>query len=285
MASIIRGVYVASVTPFTASGEIDLAALVGHGKWLASRGVQGIVFFGTNGEGPSIALAEKRRALEHLFARGWSCQIVPAVMEGNLPETVELVRAIADLPAAAVLVLPPYYFKPPHHDGLRRFFEPVLAAARQPVILYHIPKYAVSVPPELVAALDVWGVKDSGGERGYAEAVRAAGKNVLVGTEDDLWPRLTTGAAGMISALANAVPERILEIYALAQRGDAGAGIPLSQRLQQIRALTKEYAAPAVLKRLAEARHGLPMGSVRPPLLPAPEGYDPRPILRLAGFG
>ncbi|MDQ7842761.1 MAG: dihydrodipicolinate synthase family protein [Armatimonadota bacterium] len=284
MASMLGGVYVASVTPFTASGAIDLAALAGHGEWLASHGVEGIVFFGTNGEGPSIALTEKRRALEHLFARGLRCQIVPAVMEGNLPETLELVGAIAEMPAAAVLVLPPYYFKPPSADGLRRFFEPVLAAARQPVILYHVPKYAVPVPPGLVASLDVWGVKDSGGEQGYAEAVRAAGKQVLIGTEDDLWTRLTAGAAGMISALANAVPERIVEIYALAQRGDAEAGISLSARLQQIRAMTKEYAAPAVLKRLAEARHGRPMGSVRPPLLPAPEDYDPRPILQLAGL-
>ena len=79
------------------------------------------------------------------------------------------------------------------------------------------------------------------------------------------------------------MPASIRGVYALAQRRDADAGVPLAARLQQIRARTKEYAAPAVLKRLAQARHGLPMGTVRPPLLPAPETYDPAPILRLAG--
>lgn len=285
MPQSIAGVYVAAVTPFAPSGAVDLEAFVGHARWLASRGVQGIVPFGTNGEGPSVALEEKRRALERLFAAGVPCQIVPAVMQGNLPETLALVRMLSDLPAAGVVVLPPYYFKPPALEGLRAFLEPVLAASRHPVILYHIPKYAVPVPVELVGALDVWGVKDSGGEAGYADAVLRAGRGVLVGTEDDLWTHLRSGAQGMISALANAVPERIVEIYELARRGDADAGRPLAERLQTVRAMTKTYAAPAVLKRLAQARHGLPMGTVRPPLLPVPEPYDPRPILDLAAVG
>jgi 4-hydroxy-tetrahydrodipicolinate synthase len=283
MPSAIRGVYVANLTPFAASGGIDLAAYTAHAEWLAARGVHGVVPFGTNGEGPSVALGEKRRVLETLFARGLACQILPAVMQGNLPDTLELVRAASEFPAAAVVVLPPYYFKPLSVDGLRRFVEPVLEAARIPVILYHIPKYAVPIPAQLVIDLPVWGVKDSGGEPGYAETLLAAGKGVLVGTEDHLWDRLIHGARGLISALANVIPERILEIYDLAQRGDEEQGRPLSTLLQEVRAKTKEYAAPAVLKLLAQARHGVPMGLVRPPLVPAPEPYDPAPILRLAG--
>ena len=38
--------------------------------------------------------------------------------------------------------------------------------------------------------------------------------------------------------------------------------------------MTKEYAAPGLLKRLAQARHGAAMGTVRPPLVPVPETYD-----------
>lgn len=283
MPSAIRGVYVANLTPFAASGGIDLAGYIGHAEWLAARGVHGIVPFGTNGEGPSVALSEKRRVLEALFARGLPFQILPAVMQGNLPDSLELVRAVSDFPATAVVLLPPYYFKPLSVDGLRRFIEPVLETARMPVILYHIPKYAVPVPAQVVIDLPVWGVKDSGGEQGYAEQLLAAGKGVLVGTEDHLWSRLTGGAQGLISALANVIPERILEIYDLAQRGDKERGRSLSTLLQDVRAKTKEYAAPAVLKRLAQARHGLPMGSVRPPLLAAPERYDPEAILNLAG--
>ncbi len=43
--------------------------------------------------------------------------------------------------------------------------------------------------------------------------------------------------------------------------------------------MTKQYASPAVLKKLAEARHGVPLGTVRPPFVPVPTDYDPEAAL------
>ena len=277
----IEGVYVANVTPFRddVSLTVDVDSYLAHVSWLDEMGVRGIVPFGTTGEGPSVAVQEKLRVLEALFARDFSVQVIPAVMQGNLPETLEMVEALNGYPVAAVLVLPPYYFKPASAEGLERFYEPVLASSRHPGIVYHIPQYAVPVPEEVVTGLPVWGVKDSGGEPGYAEAVLGAGKGVLIGTEDDLWQRLNTGAQGAISALANFIPEKILEMQEKVKSGDEAGGRALSEDLQKARAMTKEYASAAVLKRLAEARHGAPMGTVRPPFVPLPAGYDPEPGL------
>jgi 4-hydroxy-tetrahydrodipicolinate synthase len=277
----IEGVYVANVTPFKddASLTVDVDSYLAHVSWLSEMGVQGIVPFGTNGEGPSITLREKLRVLEALFERDTSVQVIPAVMQGNLPETLEMVQALEQYPVAAVLVLPPYYFKPAAAEGLKRFFEPVLAATRHPVIFYHIPKYAVPIPEEVVTGLPVWGVKDSGGEPGYAESLLRRGNGVLIGTEDDLWQRLNTGAQGAISALANFIPEEIVEMNRRVLEGDEAGGTALSEKLQKARAMTKEYASAAVLKKLAEARHGAPMGTVRPPFVPLPADYDPEPAL------
>jgi 4-hydroxy-tetrahydrodipicolinate synthase len=281
MQKTIEGVYVASVTPFRdeASLSVDVDSYLAHASWLEEMGVQGIVPFGTNGEGPSVSLHEKLTVLEALFGRRLSVQIIPTVMQGNLPETLEMIAALEDYPVAAVLALPPYYFKPATAEGLRRFYEPVLEATRHPVIVYHIPKYAVPVPEEVVTGLPVWGVKDSGGEPGYAEAVLDAGKGVLIGTEDNLWRRLNIGAQGVISALANFIPEEILEMNRMVAEGDEAGGKTLAEKLQQARATTKEYASAAVLKKLAEARHGAPMGTVRPPFVPLPQDYDPEPVL------
>lgn len=279
-----EGVYVANVTPFKedASYTIDTEAYIAHIEWLAEKGVNGVVPFGTNGEGPSVAMSEKLAVLEELFHRDPPIEVIPTITQGTLPETLKMLEALEELPAVAVLVLPPYYIKPVTTEGLKRFYEPVLAATRHPVIVYHIPKYAVPVPAEMVEELPVWGVKDSGGEEGYAERLLAADKGVLIGTEDDLWERLTLGAQGMISALANFIPERIVEMYEKAKAGDEDGGRELSGRLQQVRAKTKEYAAASVLKKLAQARHGIDMGIVRPPLVPAPDDYDPSPVLELA---
>jgi dihydrodipicolinate synthase/N-acetylneuraminate lyase len=277
----IEGVYVANVTPFKddASLTVDVDSYLAHVLWLSEMGVRGIVPFGTNGEGPSITLHEKLQVLEALFERDISVQVIPAVMQGNLPETLEMVEALEHYPVTAVLVLPPYYFKPAAAEGLKRFFEPVLAATHHPVVLYHIPKYAVPIPEEVVTDLSVWGVKDSGGEPGYAESLLRRGKGVLIGTEDDLWQRLNTGAQGAISALANFIPEEIVEMNRRVHEGDEAGGRGLSEKLQKARAMTKEYASAAVLKKLAEARHGAPMGTVRPPFVPLPADYDPEPAL------
>jgi dihydrodipicolinate synthase/N-acetylneuraminate lyase len=261
---------------------VDVDSYLAHVSWLGEMGVRGVVPFGTNGEGPSVTLREKLRVLEVLFERDLPIQIMPTVMQGNLQDTLEMVGALDEYPATAVLVLPPYYFKPATAEGLGRFFEPVLGATSHPVIIYHVPKYAVPVPEEVVTGLPVWGVKDSGGEPGYAEAVLQSGKGVLIGTEDDLWQRLNTGAQGVISALANFIPERILELHEKVNSGDEVGGKALSEDLQQARAMTKEYASAAVLKRLAEARHGAPMGTVRPPFVPLPADYDPEPVLSAA---
>ncbi len=280
----IEGVYVANVTPFEddASLKIDADAYLAHASWLSEKGVRGIVPFGTNGEGPSVALGEKLEVLEALFERELPIQVIPAVMQGNLPDTIQMLEALEDYPATAVVVLPPYYFEPATAEGLVRFYEPVLAATRHPVIVYHIPKYAVPVPEEVLTGLPVWGVKDSGGEPGYAEAVLEAGKGVLLGTEDDLWQRLNIGAQGVISALANFIPEEIVEMHQKVETGDEAGGRALSEKLQKAREMTKEYASAAVLKKLAEARHGTPMGTVRPPFVPAPADYDPGPALAVS---
>ncbi|MGY1690755.1 dihydrodipicolinate synthase family protein [Geodermatophilus sp. SYSU D01105] len=274
-AELLEGVYVANVTPFRDDERcsIDVDSYLGHVRWLADQGVTGVIPFGTNGEGPSVATGEKRAVLEALVPAAGALHVVPTVAEGNLPDTLDLLAFLQDLPVRAVLVLPPYFFKPASAEGLRLFYERVLAATSHPVVVYHIPKYAVPVPADLVTGLPVWGVKDSGGEAGYAQTVAAAGKGVLLGTEDDLPARLRT-ATGSISALANIVPEQVVALYRHVRGGRSAEAASLSAHLQQVRAMTKTHASPGVLKRIAEARHGHPMGTVRPPLVPVPASFD-----------
>ncbi|MFL6027042.1 MAG: dihydrodipicolinate synthase family protein [Friedmanniella sp.] len=271
----LPGVYVANVTPFRDDDRctIDLDAYLGHVRWLASQGVTGIVPFGTNGEGPSVATREKQQVLSAVLAESGALTVIATVAEATLPDTLDQLAFLADLPVAAVMVLPPYYFKPVEVAGLLRFYERVLASTDKPVILYHIPKYAVPLPTELVLSLPVWGVKDSGGEAGYADTVHGAGYGVLLGTEDDLPRRLLT-ADGAISALANIVPSQVVALYEHVRAGRTRRADTLSAHLQRVRAMTKEYASVGVLKRLAETRHGHPMGTVRPPLLPLPDDFD-----------
>lgn len=268
----LQGTYAAAVTPFREDGgrTVDVEAYLSHLSWLAERGLDGVVAFGTNGEGPSLSVEEKRATLRRVFDAELGVHIVPTVAEANAVDALAYLRWLADTPATAVMVMPPYYFKPVDPAGLRVFYEEVLAAAGQPVIVYHIPKYAVGVPAEVVVDLPVWGVKDSGGEDSYTRDVLAGGRGVLLGTEDGLWDRLDLGPPGLVSALANVVPEQLAALYRAHRAGDAATGRRLQAGLSELRAHTKTYASPGMLKRLAQRRHGIPMGTVRPPLLPPP---------------
>jgi hypothetical protein len=59
-------------------------------------------------------------------------------------------------------------------------------------------------------------------------------------------------------------------------------GKAFSERLERVRAATKEYTSAAALKKLAQARHGVSLGTVRPPLTPVAADCDPGPTLQLA---
>ncbi len=271
---MLQGVYVPNVTPFRddANRTIDLDAYRRHVAWLAERGVTGVVPFGTTGEGPSVAASEKPPAVQAVLDEDLGIEVVPAVTEGNLTDTLSLLERLNDLPVTAVLVLPPYYFRPAETEGLRVYYERVLETSRHPVLAYHIPRYAVPVPVELVASLPFWGVKNSAGDPDYSKAVHAAGKGVMVGTEEDLAGQLPE-TEGTILALANMVPEQVVDLYTKVRSGDGAGAERLSSHLRQMRSQSPQDLGPAMLKLLAQARHGIPMGTVRPPLLP-PAGID-----------
>jgi 4-hydroxy-tetrahydrodipicolinate synthase len=281
---VLEGIYVANLTPFRSSGAIDQDAYLAHVGWLAEAGVSGVVPFGTNGEGPSVAMGEKMPVIERLFGFP-DLEIIPCVGQGNLPDTLEMVRALDQLPAAGVLVLPPYFFKPVEPDGLRRFYAEIIGATRHPVLAYNIPAFAVEVPVEVVLDVPLWGAKDSGEDRMYGERILAGGKGVLYGAERWLWERLVAGAPGIISGLANFMPEAFVELLRLVKTGDDVSGRELSDNIEKVRAVVKRHTGAGVTKVLAQTRHGVSMGTVRPPLGPAPPGFDPVQLLELAGVG
>ncbi len=65
--------------------------------------------------------------------------------------------------------------------------------------------------------------------------------------------------------------------------GDTEGAAALSAHLRAVSDLTKVHDSPGVLKVLAEAQSGIPMGTVRPPLLPPPPSYDVQAALARLG--
>lgn len=274
----LSGLWCATLTPLTAAGGIDHERLADHVHDLLGRGVDGIVLFGTTGEGPSFAVGERTEALDELLASGVPAHSL-AIATGCpvLPDTAALIRHALSSGCPRCLVLPPYFWKGVDDAGLFAYYAALIEAVCDPALrlyLYHIPALsAVPIGPDLLARLDgaypgiIAGIKDSDGDFGHTQALLRCAPDlaVLSGHEPDVPELMRAGGAGTICGAANLLPEAMAAL--LRPEADAAAEAQIRSLLE----LTDPYPfVPAFKAVLAAVRHDAVWGAVRPPLLPLP---------------
>ena len=139
------GLSVALSTPFAEDRAIDLPRLVAHARQSLADGCTGVTAFGTTGEGASLGLNERQRALGALVGAGIDpkTQLVVGIAAASVEEAVAQGRAGLMLGCPSFLLAPPFYFKGAGDEGLFDWFAAVLRVlgpAASNVILYHIPQ-------------------------------------------------------------------------------------------------------------------------------------------------
>lgn len=234
MTEAIGGFWVAAPTPLAADGAVDHAALTRHARRLFDAGVDGIVLFGTTGEGTSFSAGERLDAVSALLSAGIApTRIGLGAGFPALTDSVALARAALGLGLVHVLVLPPYFYRDAPPEGIEDAFAAILdgiADDRLRLTLYHIPQVSgVGVPPAVAGRLRarygrvVAGVKDSSADFAQFRAFRAAAPDlaVTVGNEADIARAIAEGGAGTICGMANIVPDVVRALVAGA--GDTAA--------------------------------------------------------------
>jgi 4-hydroxy-tetrahydrodipicolinate synthase len=215
-------VHAALTTPFREDGWLDLDALRAHIGLLSDDGVDGIVPAGTTGEGPLLEEAEVATVIATAVqAAAGRMEVIGHVGRASTPATVRLAKAAAGAGADGVAAITPYYYD--HGpDALVAHYRALMdAVTGTPVFAYTFPDRAGYELP--VAVLDTLageglaGLKDStqSAERHaqYLEVARAhEGLRVFVGSERLTLESLRAGAAGSISALANARADVLLRV-------------------------------------------------------------------------
>ena len=222
----ISGHWVAAATPLAANGNVDNQRLAAHGEWLFSHGVNGLVLFGTTGEGTSFSARERLDTVMALLRHG-----IPAArlaLGAGFPaidDSIALIRDGLALGVRDVLLLPPYFYRDAPAEGLEAAFATVIEAVRDErlrAMLYHIPQVSgVAIPPALLPALRrrfgkmLAGVKDSSGNFEHFRAFRAAAPDVSVtiGNEADISRALAEGGAGTICGMSNMVPDLVAAMF------------------------------------------------------------------------
>lgn len=266
------GASAALTTPFRADGSLNIELLVTHARGCLDRGCRSVTLFGTTGEGSSVGDAERDAAFAAMLAAGISGdQLVAGVLVNAADDAARQSKRALEFGVRNILLAPPSYFKGVSDDGVFRWFADVFAtlgASARDVLVYNIPsvtqvKINLPVVARLRAAFPgiVTGVKDSGGDWGYSEALLGAHAQdmvILIGDERHLAQSVRMGGQGAISGMANFVTAAIV---AMAEQGREDAVV-----VAYVAELLRHQVTPAVKATLAHVMDEAGWLAVRAPL-------------------
>jgi 4-hydroxy-tetrahydrodipicolinate synthase len=274
----------AMVTPFDASGRLDLVAAQRLARWLVERGNDGLVVAATTGEAATLTDAE-RCDLVRAVAEAVTVPVLAGMGSNDTAHSVELTRQAKALGAAGVLAVAPYYSRPPQ-AGIEAHLRAVAGATELPVMLYDVPlRTGRRVAPDVLLRLfrevpNIVAFKDATADPPAAAALVAqAGKHFDLYCGDDPYtlPLLAVGAVGVVGTSTHWTGLQFRQMLAAFERGDVAAARAINARLLPSFAFINSdecvfsMSIKAMLRTL-----GQEAGDCRLPLPPAPAGMQER---------
>ncbi|MCE2981956.1 MAG: 4-hydroxy-tetrahydrodipicolinate synthase [Parachlamydia sp.] len=273
---LLKGLYTALITPFTASGILDeegLRVLIHH--QLAHR-VDGIVILGTTGEAPTLTQDEKIRIIK--IARQAIpeyCHFIVGTGSYSTVHTIEQTLLAESLGADAALIVTPYYNKPTQ-EGLYRHFEAICRSSSLPICLYNIQgrtgqNLHTNTLDRLTAFSSIIGVKEASGSISQISDVIELAQNkskpfsVLSGDDALTLPLIALGGQGIVSVLSNLMPGPIKALTEAALQGNMTIAREWHYRLLPLFKAAFIETNPIPIK-AAMQLSGLPAGPCRLPL-------------------
>jgi 4-hydroxy-tetrahydrodipicolinate synthase len=275
----IKGVIVPLLTPFDDHGGVDFAALRRLVNFLIERGIKGLFPVGTTGEGPLLTKQERRQLAEAVVEAA-DGRVPVIVHTGSITtkETIDLTKHAQEIGAQAAAIIPPYFFHYQDQALYHHFVAVASAVSSFPIYLYNNPGVGgSSLSLELVTRLveeraNIVGMKDSSGslEMLTLLSYKYEGFNTANGGDGQILMGAASGIDACVSGNANVVPELVVALQQAAAEGKLEQARKLQRQMDQVRQLLEDGRDLAVFKGVL-ARPGLPVGTVRRPLLQASE--------------
>lgn len=277
MKNIFKGAGVALVTPFKNDKSIDFEAL----KKLVRLQIEGktdfLVVQGTTGESPVLSWEEKIEILQTVInENNGQLKIVFGVGGNN---TIAIGELLKKLPQGVdgILSVSPYYNKP-IQSGIIEHFKYISNCTELPIILYNVPgrtgsNMLASTTLELAKIPNIVAIKEaSGNMEQIMEIIRLKpeGFDVISGDDAITLPLIATGAAGVISVVNNAFPEKFNKMVHESLAGNFNSSRFDHLDLLPITKFLFEEGNPAGVKIALETR-GIIESNLRLPLVPVSE--------------
>jgi 4-hydroxy-tetrahydrodipicolinate synthase len=271
----------AMITPFDATGAVNVNEACRVAEHLIDNGNDGVVVSGTTGESPALENNEKLELFAAIRRRlGKSGTVIGGTGGNNTRHSVELTKRAADAGVDAVLAVVPYYNKPTQ-DGMLEHFGAIAQAADVPVVVYNVPsRTGQNILPATTHELarrhrNIVGIKESTGSveqfsQLVADNPRPDDFTVWCGDDFFFLPAMSLGAYGLVSVAAHVAGRRIRAMIDAFDHGNMPAAGAVHRELQPLFTALFATTSPIPVK-WAMNRMGFAAGSCRSPLGAMPE--------------
>lgn len=213
---------VAIVTPFDGlkTNYDELGRLI---EMHIEKKTDAIIICGTTGEASTMPDAEHLAAIEFTVKKAAGrVPVIAGTGSNDTAHAIELTKKAEELGADGILSVTPYYNKTTQ-KGLIEHFTAIANSVKIPIILYNVPSrtgmnFAVDTLKELAKVENIVAVKEASGNISYVAKVAAEVPELYIysGNDDMIVPILSLGGKGVISVVANILPEEthnICEYY------------------------------------------------------------------------
>lgn len=253
-------------TPFDQNGHLDAEAFRDLAQAIEPH-VDGLLFYGSNGEGVHLTREERAAGLAIQTPRK---PAMVGLMEETLAQAA-IALSEAESLGAKVLVTPPRYYEANlGNDGLLRYFGGIADMGKAEVWLYHVPantkaQMPLPVVAELAKHPNIGGLKDSSGElaRMAFYTSQKLALELYTGHAPTFLGALGLGAKGGILAVSNLAPKPYREMLNLWQAGRVAEAQALQAEVEPFGRVLAQGGF--VLLKQALRHLGLPGGYPRPP--------------------
>lgn len=215
---MLRGTMVAVITPMK-SNRIDERALRRLVRFHEDRSTDVIVPCGTTGESATLSYEEHENVIEIVVDEADDLTVMPGTGSNSTHEAKRLTQHALEVGADYGLAITPYYNKPPQR-GMINHFRTLASDVNLDLVLYNVPsRTGINLEPETVAELSevngIVGIKEASGDISkIAEICRLTPDDfsVLSGDDSMTLPLLSVGGHGVVSVLANLLPDKVSDV-------------------------------------------------------------------------
>lgn len=270
------GAGVALITPFNEDKSIDYSALDRLIENQISGGIDYLVVLGTTGETPALSDPEKIEIVRFVIEKNAGRLKIVVGMGSN--NTLGLVHSIQNTDfdgVDAILSVTPYYSKPTQ-EGIFQHFKMIVEASPVPVIVYNVPsRTGVNMEADTTLRIahlseKVIAIKEASGDLAqFAKVINNAPSYFKVISGDDAitFPSIALGSIGVISVIANALPEKLSQVTYASLNGNMTLAGQLHLQLAEMLKLIFREGSPSGVKALMEMT-GKAKNHLRLPLIP-----------------